>query len=329
MKTINRLLLILLFCFLFFYRSSYGQDNLQNIFQPVFNNPAYNAFKNCVSIEAIARRQWGSNVEGSPNVYGVNVFIPIEKKLGGAVMAFNEELGLNTRVIVTGSLSHYIRISHKGYLGFGYSAGIEQNSYNISKIYEDNPGLIVGEYDLEDQVNARIAIGLFYYRPYFFSGISVNTALASEYSEYQVARGFDWIIGGMFMIQDWLFLKPEFSIKYDRVRDRIYSGSIENKGWVDPIYNMGLNTLLFDRIYLGISHRFKFAQTYSFGLYINRSVKLQYSFERGVGSGINQFDSHVFGFTWNICKKKKHLQSNTDPGTTFGFNPVLNNLIYK
>lgn len=312
MKTIKQFFFILLFCLLLVNISS-GQDNLQNIYQPVFNNPAYNSFNDCYSANMIVRNQWGGKVTGSPEVYGVNLFVPTARRLGFSLQAVDEEQGLSSRFTMLGIMSHHIKLTEKSDLGFGYGVGFDYNSYDINKIYEYNPDIILSDNDLENELNAKISVGLFYRMPFFYSGFSFNTTLNSEYSSYKVVRGFDWIAGSVVSLNDYLALKPELAVKYYRIKESIYTSSNSTDEWIDPIFNLGINALLKNRVWLGVNRRFEYAQTYSVAFYINSSLKLGYTFEKGIGNGINQFDSHVFRLSWNLEKKQgKKASSDND-----------------
>lgn len=315
MKTFNRLLCLLLPCFLFIgIETVNGQDNLQNIYLPEYTNPAYNALKDFSSINMLTRNQWGSNVVGSPETYGLDLFFPIKDRLGGGVFVYSEDLGLTSRFISTLNLTHYARLAEDKFLGFGYRAGIEHVSYDISEIYEYNPDIIIDD-ELDNKLNAHVAVGLFYYQPNFYTGISMSTNIANEYSANQVSRGFDFFIGKFFELKNDILIKPEFAVKYYRIKEFTYTESEAKDEWVDPIYNLGASIFLLNRIWFGVTQRFEYAQIYSCDFYVTKSIKMGYSYERGIGSGVNRFDSHVFRIGWNFWNKKSKERNGYDrPG---------------
>jgi type IX secretion system PorP/SprF family membrane protein len=329
MKGISRFIFCLLFCLLFVF--SYGQDNLQNLFQPVFNNPSYNAFNDCYSVNMVVRNQWGNSVVGSPDLYGLNLFVPTERILGFSAQLMDEEQGWSSRHTVMGFLSHYVRFSETQFLGFGYGVGIDNFSYDIEGILEDNPEVNIDDYeDLENETNARVAVGLTYNAPHFFAGVSFNTTLNDEYSKYNFARGFDGFTGYFFNLKNGIVLKPNLEVKYYRYRESFYYESESKTDWIDPIVNLGINALLYNRIWLGVSQRFNYAQTYTVAFYISKLLKVAYTFERGIGSGVNQFDSHRFGLSWNFNRRKNNIEdSESDKMDEEKFISAERNLMYK
>jgi type IX secretion system PorP/SprF family membrane protein len=331
MKAINRFLFVLCLS-LFVTNSGFAQDNLQNIFNPVFSNPSFNAFNDCYSTELLYRNQWGSTVVGNPELYGANLFAPTSKNLGLGLQILDEESGASSRFSLLGKLSHYVKLSDYSFLGFGYGVGFEHVSYDIAKIYEYNPDIVVSDDELDNSINAKVSVGLFYTTKNFYTGIDFNTTLNSEYSKYKVVRGFDWTAAYFFHANENLILKPVLSAKYYRIRESIYINSNYSNDWIDPIFNLGVNAFLYNRIWVGVAQRFDYAQTYSLAFYINNSIKLGYTFERGIGTGINQCDSHMINLTWNYDKRKTKSRQRAkakNEDSTDKFTPDVKELMYR
>lgn len=107
----------------------------QGIMQQEFLNPAYNSFKDYMSIAFYNRMQWGNKFEYSPETYVTNLFMPINKtRLGANLGVIVEDIGLRKTTEFKLSLCHNIQLTQHSFLAFGYSVGFLQNSFDRNKI---------------------------------------------------------------------------------------------------------------------------------------------------------------------------------------------------
>ena len=275
----------------------------QSITKQEFLNPAYNSFKDYTSVNLMSRHQWFNKMPGSPEMYAANMYVPISLSgFGIGFTAISESIGLRQKVSFAGNLSHNVRVSTQNYLAFGYSLGIQNISYDMNRL-RTYPDITISGLDL-NTTNTNIGIGFFYYSPVFFAGISSNTLInGSKYQDNTFLPGFDLTSGFMYRINDQILLRPDFILKYYPVDELIYRNGEVFKSKTDPILDVSINILLDEKLWLGTSHRFGQAQTFSADVIIKESYKIGYTYELGTGKGMNQFSSHGIRLAWNIIPR--------------------------
>lgn len=299
----------------------------QSIMKQEFLNPAYSSFKDYTSVNLMSRHQWYNKVPGAPNTYAANVYVPINLSgLGIGVTAISESIGLRQKVNLAGSISHNIRVSTRNYLAFGYSLGFQNISYDMDRM-RTYPDITISGLEL-NYTNINLGIGLFYYTPIYFIGISSNTLMnGSRYQGNTFLTGFDFTAGFMYRISDQLLLRPDFILKYYPVDEKIYANGEVFNSKTDPILDVSINFLLDEKLWLGTSHRFGQAQTFSADVIIKESFKIGYTFELGIGKGMNQFNSHGIRLTWNIIPR--YALQRFDRNGRINTRGKLNTYLYK
>ncbi len=306
MKNRNKAI-IFIFIFFQFNLIVFAQDALmhtQSIMKQEFLNPAYSSFKDFTSINLMSRHQWYNKIDGAPESFAANVYVPVSLSgLGLGFTAITESVGLREKVSFTGSLSHNLRVSSSSYLAFGYGFGFQNVSYDMNRLktYSDvNPA------DLElNTTNLSATLGIFYFAPTYFVGLSSNTLFnKNNYSNSGLLPGFDFTTGFMYRLNKSVIFRPDMVLKYYPINVyEIESGKVQ-KSVADPIVDMGVNFLLAEKLWLGTSHRLGQVQTFSADFIIRQTFKFGYTFELGIGKGVNQFSSHGFRLNWNIIPKR-------------------------
>lgn len=299
----------------------------QSIMKQEFMNPAYNSFKDYTSVNLMSRHQWYNKVPGAPNTYAANVYVPISLSgLGVGFTAISESIGLREKVYFAGSISHNIRVSTRNYLAFGYSLGIQSISYDMDRMHT-YPDINISGLDL-NYTSMNLGVGLFYYTPIYFVGISSNTLMNdNQYQGNTFLPGFDFTAGFMYRISDQLLLRPDFILKYYPINEKTYSNGDVFSSKTDPILDVSINFLLDEKLWLGTSHRFGQAQTFSADVIIKESYKIGYTFELGIGEGMNQFNSHGIRLTWNIISR--YALQRFDRNGRVNTRGKLNTYLYK
>jgi len=275
----------------------------QNVMKQEFMNPAYNSFKDYISVNLMTRHQWFNKLSGSPTTYAANVYFPVNLSgFGVGVMAVNQSIGLRKKVSFSGSFSHNLRVSSFDYLALGYGVGVQNMSYDMNKIIT-YPDVDLGGLEL-NSTNLTASIGLFFYDPMFFLGLSSNFLVNSDkkYAQSGLIPGFDFTSGLMYPINDKILIRPDMVLKYYPVKMYLYENGGKQESKADPIFDLGLNVLLAEKLWVGTSHRFGQAQTFSVVLNVRESFRFGYTFELGIGKGINQFNSHGVHLAWDIVR---------------------------
>lgn len=295
---------LILFALLFECNFGFGQDEqvyTQSILKQEFLNPAYNSFKDYSSVSLLSREQWNNAVVGSPKTNAASLYCPLKLSgLGIGFVAISEEIGLRDKLSFSGTLSHNVKITSKSYLAFGYGVGFEKTSYDLQRMITQNEDIEIRDLDL-DYTRMSFTLGLFYYSTHFFSGISSNALAASKKSNSGwLLPGFDFTLGSMHEINKKILFRPDLAIKYYNVKDIVYTDGVKEVSYYSSVFDLSLNFLLDNRLWIGTGRRFNQAQTFSVDLIIHKELKLGYTYELGFGKGLNQFDSQGIRLVWNF-----------------------------
>ncbi len=290
----------------------------QGIMQQEFLNPAYNSFKDYTEIGIYNRAQWGTEFEYSPNSYVANLFLPVKKAhLGTNLGIIVEDLGLRTTTELKLSLCHNLRVSENGYLALGYSAGFLQNSFNREKIIsypDEDLSFLLSQTEL-NSFYPTVSIGVLYLSRKWFAGISsMTTSIKKNMDDSQYLPGFDFSCGAMFHLSPHLKFRPGIVIKYYNEKiTKSENGILIHNYKVPAIYDFAANLLVFNKFWVGTSHRLKQAQTFSLDMVIAQNLKMGYTFELGVGKGLNQFNSHGLRLSYSFGNRKdKQIKDGLD-----------------
>ncbi len=299
---------------------SVAQDvsmHTQGILQQEFLNPAYNSFKEYTSFSAYNRMQWDSKFAYSPETYVANLFVPINQtRLGINAGVIVEDIGLRNTTEFKLSLCNNIQVSQNGYLALGYSAGFLQNNFDREKIisYQDEDlSFLLEQTDL-NTFYPTVSLGMLYLSPRWFAGISsMTTNLKKNMQSSDYLPGFDFACGAMFDLSTWLKLRPGIIMKYYNQKvTKSENGIVTRNYRVPAIYDFAANFLIADRVWFGTSHRLNQAQTFSVDLLVGNNLKLGYTFEYGMGDGLNQFNTNGLRLSYQLRGQKANGDEQKD-----------------
>ncbi|RIJ47168.1 type IX secretion system membrane protein PorP/SprF [Maribellus luteus] len=306
--------IMLLCCGLLVSQQAKAQDvpmHTQGLLLQEFLNPAYNSFKENVSISLYNRAQWGNKFRYSPETYVGNIFLPIRKtRLGANIKVIVEDIGLRNTTEFNAGFCHNISISEKIHLALGYSVGFLQSSFNENEIIcypDEDLSFLLAQSDL-NRVYPTTSVGLYLYSDIWHLGLSSMTAsFGKDKDDSQYFPGFDFALGTKFKLSPSIEFRPEFILKY--YNEKSYSsnnGVIVKTATVPMVYDLAANFILRDKVWLGTSHRFGQAQTFILDLKVLNNMKVGYIFELGIGDGLNQFNSHGLRLAYEIMNLKSH-----------------------
>lgn len=268
-----------------------------------FINPAYNSFKDHVSINLLSRQQWFNKISGAPETYAANVYFPVTLSgLGVGLTSVCQSIGLRKKVLISGSFSHNLRVTRRAYLALGYGIGFRNVTYDQDKIVA-YPDVDISGLDFNSS-NLVASMGIFFFDPVFFVGLSSNFLVNNKESgNSNLIPGIDITSGFMFQLGDHVLIRPDMILKFYPVNMFVVEDGNVRQSKTAPILDLGINFLLVEKFWIGTSHRLDQAQTISVGLDASESLKFRYTFELGFGQGINQFNSHGIHLAWNIVPK--------------------------
>ena len=284
---------------------AHSQDvvmHTQGLTKQEFLNPAYNSFKDYVSVTVAARHQWQAKVAGRPETYAADVYVPRHlSRLGLGLVVLNEKIGLRDKTSVQGTLAHNVRLGETSFLAFGYGLGVESTAYDQDRIITDDSNFVPGLYDLNSML-MNVSLGLFYYSPHFFAGASsYGLVNKKRISDEWYLPGFDFNFGTIHQLNRNIVFRPDLVIKYYPVSEVEYrTQSLTQDKFTEPVFDLSANFLFGNKVWLGTSRRFKQAQIFSFDIILADRLKLGYTYELGIGKGLNQFDSQGVRLAWNL-----------------------------
>ncbi len=306
--------IILLFCGVLYSQQTKAQDvpmHTQGLLLQEFLNPAYNSFKENVSISLYNRAQWGNKFRYSPETYAGNIYLPTKKtRLGANIKVIVENIGLRNTTEFSAGFCHNTSISEKVHLALGYSVGFLQNSLNENEIIcypDEDLSFLLAQSDL-NRIYPIAAIGIYLYTDIWHLGLSSMTAsLSKDKDDSQYFPGFDFALGAKFKLSPSVEFRPEFIMKY--YNEKSYSsnnGVIFKTENMPKVYDLAANFILRDKVWLGTSHRFGQAQTFSLDMKVLNNMKVGYIFELGIGDGLNQFNSNGLHLAYEIMDRRSH-----------------------
>ncbi len=272
------------------------------LFNQFIINPAYAGAREAIATVGSIRNQWVS-FPGAPQTAYISVHAPLKKyHLGYGIIALNEKLGAKNNSSAYATLSYILNISTKWKLSFGIRAGASNYKFDLSKTtykdVNDNSFFVLNNYN---KTVLDIDAGLYLRSRSFYAGMSlthlnqakvingsfdINTT-SSDVVYTLVLHAF-YIIGKSFTINKNFLINANILFK-------VTKGS----GCGD----ISINTLLYNRVWLGIFARSDYGGGLLFQIIATKSLRLGYAYE--IGNNIKRAlgPSHELMIGWDIKPK--------------------------
>lgn len=282
----------------------FGQQHTmytQYMFNGLVLNPAYAGSHGDLSLTALAREQW-SGLKGAPSTQTFAIHSPIKnKKISLGMVLLRDQIGVSKEHSVYGSYAYRIAME-KGTLSMGLQVGF--TSYR-----EDLNDLLLlhrPAADFQDQKSSflpNFGAGVFYSSEHFYAGFSVPrmlqnsidqdnpVSIAKELRHYFLTGGY------LFYLSKDLKLKPNFLLK-------VVEGA--------PIqFDLNVNLLIKDLIWVGLSHRFAADWNAIFELQMTRRLRLGYAYDFASTTDLSavQSGSHEFMLNYVFVKPEQRMKS--------------------
>jgi type IX secretion system PorP/SprF family membrane protein len=200
------------------------QDALisQYMFNGLFINPAYAGTHDFYSATLTFRKQW-VNFEGAPMTSIASVDGPISgKNMGLGLIIMNDQIGVTRQNKVVANYSYQLKISDKGKLALGISAGASQYSARTSTltVWDENDVMFTS--DQTSGLIPRFGFGAYYFQDTWFAGISVPTLMAyvpnnrfsMNVNETFLQRHYLLNGGVILPVNEKIKVKPSMLVKY-------------------------------------------------------------------------------------------------------------------
>lgn len=299
---------LILLTLLAFLRISYcysQQESLlsQYMFNGLILNPAYAGSKNYASLTAMFRRQW-TGFPGSPVTESASIHGPLKnKKVGLGLMLSNDHIGVTNQTDIYGSYAYHLPIRN-AHLSLGIQFGLSYIKSQLSDLTVWDANDKVFELNTQTNLLPNFGAGLYYYAERFYLGISVphlmnydpDRTLGVEIKDaFRQTRHYYVSSGVVFNAGNDLKIKPSVLVKY------VAGAPFQ--------FDLNMNFLLNDILWLGVSYRSKDAVIAMVEYQINKKFRLGYSYDLTLSRLRNyQSGSHEvligYDFGYNILKIK-------------------------
>ena len=193
----------------------------QYMLNTIVVNPAYAGAGNVLSIAALYRSQW-IGLDGAPKTQTLSIENPISERLGVGLSVVNDNIGDGTvqETYFDLAFSYTIPATNTGSLAFGLSVGGDFLNIDFTKL--TNYGVENNLPNIDNKFSPDMGIGVYYYQPKFYVGLSVPSLFETEHFDDSEDRtsfvakekmNFYLISGYEFDLNQNLVLRPGFLAK--------------------------------------------------------------------------------------------------------------------
>lgn len=242
----------------------------QYMYNTMSVNAAYTGQRDVLSITGLYRSQW-VGVSGSPRSQTLSGHTPLNnQRLGVGVSIINDQLGPASETYFNANFSYRIPVDEVGAeLSLGIKGGFHLLYTDWSKgLYENQ------DRSFEDDLSVfspTVGIGAYIHADEWYFGISIpNFIKTDHYNDYQESLAEErlhyYFIGGYVVdINPNMKLKPAFLVK-------AVPGS-------PLIADFSGNTLIYERLTLGLAYRWGDALSFLSGFQIDERFFVGYSYD--------------------------------------------------
>ncbi|WP_186774406.1 type IX secretion system membrane protein PorP/SprF [Chitinophaga pinensis] len=255
---------VLLLCLAAGSRAQQSVQFSQYIFNGLAINPAYAGYKDVLHLNASYRQQW-TGFDGAPRTGSISLDGPLNRgnrdaNVGLGIQAMMDNLGPQSAISLYASYAYRIRLDEEDTrrLCFGLGVGATQYGMNGKDlVYETSGDRIIPDGSAKATTpDARV--GIYYYTPSMYIGVSVLDLLSKYTSSGYKWRGYTYesirrkqhlyvTAGYMFNVNDDISLKPSVLFKSDFAGpaglDATLMMHIDELLWVGGSYRTNLSVL--------------------------------------------------------------------------------------
>ncbi|ACU59674.1 PorP/SprF family type IX secretion system membrane protein [Chitinophaga pinensis] len=255
---------VLLLCLAAGSRAQQSVQFSQYIFNGLAINPAYAGYKDVLHLNASYRQQW-TGLEGAPRTGSISLDGPLNRgnkdaNVGLGIQAMMDNLGPQSAISLYASYAYRIRLDEEDTRRLCFGLGVGATQYGMDGkdlIYETNGDRIIPDGSAKATTpDARV--GIYYYTPSVYIGVSVLDLLSKYTSSGYKWRGYTYesirrkqhlyvTAGYMFNVNDEISLKPSVLFKSDfsgpAGLDATLMMHIDELLWVGGSYRTNLSVL--------------------------------------------------------------------------------------
>ena len=234
--------------------------------------PAYAGISGALNITGISRAQW-VGFEGAPNTNTLTISGPLRRfNVGLGLSIVNDKLGPIRQNGVYFDYAYHVKLRQDQFLSFGIKGGFNIFQANLTDLIINNPSDLVFAYDVDPKFLPNVGVGVLWHSDRFFLGLStpkiLKNKIQSQNTEnvYREVLHFYGMGGYVFFLTDMLKFKPTI----------LYRWAERTPSFAD----FSGNFLLYDRVWLGATYRWKNSYGLIFQFNVNNQLKFGYSYDR-------------------------------------------------
>lgn len=241
------------------------------MFNSLLFNPAYAGSKDHMAITLLHRDQWWG-IEGGPKTQSFTIHSPLnDERIALGLGVYNDAIGPSNTFNVMTSYAYRIIFGDGGKLSFGIQAGVMNWRADFNKLNIDNQADMAFNEMQPSMWQPNFGAGIFYYKQYWYLGISVPNIIEWEFTAENGNTGNE------FIAQQFrhYFITGGLAIPFDGANTIIFKPSflIKNVGLFgefkpedNPFANIGaptefdidLSFLFYEALWVGASFRSAF-----------------------------------------------------------------------
>ncbi len=308
MKNFSKLMVAV---FMLISMNNYAQQDAQYtqwMFNKLSLNPGYAIANDHACASALHRSQW-VGLEGAPISQSLNVRIPFQGKNIGVGLSINhDQIGPTNSWQFNGIYAYRFNFDNDHKLGVGLQGSLR--NYRIK--YSETEALQVGDGSLpttdESRMIPNFGVGLYYYTPKYYIGISAPKLLEGDLSFFnnggnnsdfsrEEVHGF-LMAGVVFDLNSAVKLKPSLLFKY--VKDAPFDADIHaslifyDTFWAGLTYRLG-----------GIGNSVGESLDMVLQLQLSRAIRLGFAYDFTL-SKVRDYSDGTFEVVLDYCLNPGH-----------------------
>lgn len=281
------------------------QDALfsQYMFNKLLVNPGYAGSTGNLTVDLLTRYQW-VGIDGAPRTMTLSAQTLLGESVGIGGYIYRDEIGPTINQGAMATYSYRIQ-TRDGYLAFGIQGGFKYFDYDWNSLTTEYPDHLFDPQDVR-RITPDVNVGLYYYSPKYFVGISSKQLLENEYGNFttvegkssfsRLARHF-YLMGGMVVpINDKMLFRPSLMGKY-------VSGA--------PVqFDFNASLIFSDMFWVGLAYRTEKALVFLTEFTISKGVRLGYSFDLYLNDlQLHNKGSHELRLGFDIAGKRDRMKT--------------------
>lgn len=282
MKTIYKLLIILLFTFTQSISAQQEPQYTQYMYNMSVVNPAYAGSKDVLSLGFLVREQW-VNVDGAPRTFTGFAHAPVGNNLGLGLSIISDKVGPVEELNVYSDISYTLRTGENSKLAFGVKLGFTNQTIGLLSLTQvDQNDPLFSENS--QRTSPNFGAGLLYYQDDFYVGLSIPNILKTKHFEKSngiITKASEemhafFTAGVVFELSDELKFKPSVLSKF----------ALHTPLSLD----VSANFLLNNKLEFGASYRWDDAVSGMFNVLVSDNLKVGYAYDHTL-SNLGMFNS--------------------------------------